>query len=127
MALSFLILDILKNNYKSLNFTTIKIKNKYEMILLTISTLVTIGFPFTWGFIVETVSILSLVQYDIIITGIVGLSLLFYTSYLTYINFYIFKNRLIDGIDELNILYIVIIAIILLPIILFGLVPTILL
>ena len=127
MTLLFLILDLIKNRYKCLDCNKLRIKNKYYMLLIIISTIVIIDFPFTWGFITETTSILSLIQYDIVIACIVGLALLLYNSYWIYIIFTIFKNSVMDSNIKINKLYILIIAIILLPIILFGIIPKVLL
>lgn len=123
MALSFLVLDLLKNNYKHLNFNKLIIKNKYELILLLICILTIIDFPFTWGFIAETISILSVMQYNITISSIIGLSLLLYDSYLIYIGFTIFRNSITDNNIKINIIHIIIISVLILIIILFGLIP----
>ena len=123
MALSFLVLDLLRNNYKCLDFNKLVINKKYELALLTISTLIIIGFPFTWGFITETISILSAIQYDIVVAIIIGLSILLYDSYLIYISFTIFKNSIINDNSKPNTLYIVIISILVIIIILLGTIP----
>ena len=123
MALLFLILDLLKSNYKCLDFNKIIVNRKYEIVLLTISTLIIIGFPFTWGFISETISILSAVQYNIIVTSIIGLSILLYDSYLIYIFFTIFKNSKINNKNKLDKLYIIIISLLITIIILLGTIP----
>ena len=123
MTLSFLVLDLLKNNYKDLTFNKIIIKNKHELILLIISTLTIIDFPVTWGFIAEIISIFSIMHYNIIIASIVGLSLLLYSSYLVYICFIVFKNSNIINNTRINIFYIIIISILIFIIILLGIIP----
>ncbi|MBR1944191.1 MAG: hypothetical protein IJ848_01820 [Alphaproteobacteria bacterium] len=123
MTLSFLVLDLLKNNYKHLAFNKLILTNKHELILLFINTLIIIDFPFTWGFIAETISIFSVIQCDLITTSIVGLALLLYNSYFVYIIFNIFRNSIIDSVNRINILYTVVICILIIPILLFGIAP----
>lgn len=123
MALSFLILDILKSNHKNLDYNKLILNKKYELILLFTNTLIIIDFPFTWGFITETISLFSVIQYNIIITGIVVLSILLYTCYFIYVYVNIFKNSILTDNNKLNILYATVICILILIIILLGTVP----
>ncbi len=123
MAFSFLLLDLLKENYKSLDVNKIVITNKYHLVLLLINILIIIGFPLTWGFVAELISLMSVIHYSIVIASIISLSLLVYTSYFIYVLFTIFKHANIINNKKSNTLQYILLIILISINMLFGIMP----